>query len=97
MPAVDQAPPPEAPKLSTRARGVLEWLNLVDPVDLLSIDWMRLAKVRGCGRKTIREIAIWGGPHAEHIAARMSENDQAIIKSARGRREAACQAAQVRP
>ena len=88
MPDVDQALP-LAPKLSTRARGVLEWLNLVDPVDLLSIDWMRLAKVWGCGRKTIREIAIWGGPHAAHIADHMSERERAYWT--------ASLAAQVRP
>lgn len=75
MPDADQAV--AISKLTTRACRVLAALAVKEPSDLLKIDWVKLAKIKGCGRKTIREIAIWGGPHAEHIAARMSEHERA--------------------
>ena len=89
MPDVDQALPPAVSKLTTRACRVLAFLVVKEPSDLLAIDWMKLAKVRGCGRKTIREIAIWGGADAAHIAEHMSERERAYWT--------ASLAAQVRP
>lgn len=78
-PAAEQQP--IVPRLSERARKVLEKLSLAEPRDFAGLKWIDLLRVDGCGTKTRAELLAWAGEHGAHLIHRLPKREREALVS----------------